>query len=768
MQSPLHPFLCLSRSLCALLVMIGAPSRCGTSHRYSRILLSFTTFPFSPLPRSVPRRCCFPGLRPLRRSTLCTFSRSMADQTPSPLSNDERYALLRSVGEECIQEGELRNLVEKKPGIRCYDGFEPSGRMHIAQGIFKSVNVNKCTTSGCLFVFWVADWFALMNDKVGGELEKIRIVGKYLIEVWTAAGMDMDKVEFLWASDEITQHAAPYWKTVLDIGRRNTIARIKKCCAIMGKSGGHAHRGADPVPAHAVLRHLLPPGRHLPAGPGPAQGEHARARVLRPDRPQAEAGDTLASYAGRAQAGPGQDEQERPRQRHLHGGRRRGRGAQDHAGVLARASRSRRAPSTRTARRSPTDDKNPVLDYYQCVVFARPGATTAIGGRTFAAYADMEAAYVSGELSEEELKRGLVHEVNALLEPVRQHFATNAEAKQLLELVKSFRKGGEAPPLAEEKPREAPARPLACLFFPATFKLPLDTAAAVVAGAKRFLAEHPDGEVVLLLPQWMAVACDELTGDEKDVKAALAYNVALLREYGLPAAVRVEEEEALVLADPNTFWYTAINVGRKNTLAHVEEVHGGEVKNAGQVVAAMMRVADVVLLNATHVLSTSFDGNVNQLVSEYTNSAVAIEALPEGALPPLHRPDVAPTPLGADDVLHLDDTDMDIRRKIKKAYSAPNERSNPVIAVAVALIQLCGSLQVERGEANGGNVDYTEESALREDCGSGALHPGDLKAAVVKVLLERSASTRAAMATPDNKKLSQTLRNAEKKLSKKK
>lgn len=50
---------------------------------------------------------------------------------------EERYQLVRSVGEECIMEAELRNLVEKKPGFRLYDGFEPSGRMHIAQGLFK-------------------------------------------------------------------------------------------------------------------------------------------------------------------------------------------------------------------------------------------------------------------------------------------------------------------------------------------------------------------------------------------------------------------------------------------------------------------------------------------------------------------------------------------------------------------------------------------------------------------------------------------------------
>lgn len=49
------------------------------------------------------------------------------------MSLEEKYQIVRSVGEECIQEDELRNLLEKKPEPVCYDGFEPSGRMHIAQ-----------------------------------------------------------------------------------------------------------------------------------------------------------------------------------------------------------------------------------------------------------------------------------------------------------------------------------------------------------------------------------------------------------------------------------------------------------------------------------------------------------------------------------------------------------------------------------------------------------------------------------------------------------
>lgn len=88
----------------------------------------------------------------------------------SDLPFEERVQLCLSVGEEVIQESELRQLLQNKPLFNCYDGFEPSGRMHIAQGIMKSINVNKITRAGGIFIFWVADWFALLNNKMGGDL----------------------------------------------------------------------------------------------------------------------------------------------------------------------------------------------------------------------------------------------------------------------------------------------------------------------------------------------------------------------------------------------------------------------------------------------------------------------------------------------------------------------------------------------------------------------------------------------------------------------
>lgn len=126
---------------------------------------------------------------------------SQFDPIPSSLPIEKRIELIKSVGSEIVGEELIRDRLLKKEFIRCYDGFEPSGRMHIAQGLLRAINVNKMVDAGAIFIFWVADYFAMLNGKFDGDLEKIRTVGKYFIEVWKAAGMKMSNVKFLWASE---------------------------------------------------------------------------------------------------------------------------------------------------------------------------------------------------------------------------------------------------------------------------------------------------------------------------------------------------------------------------------------------------------------------------------------------------------------------------------------------------------------------------------------------------------------------------------------
>jgi tyrosyl-tRNA synthetase len=74
----------------------------------------------------------------------------------------------------------------------------------------------------------MTDWFARMNCNIGGNINKMRTIGLYNIEMWKAAGMALDRVELVWLSDEINRHADEYWPLAMDVSRKTTVHRIKR------------------------------------------------------------------------------------------------------------------------------------------------------------------------------------------------------------------------------------------------------------------------------------------------------------------------------------------------------------------------------------------------------------------------------------------------------------------------------------------------------------------------------------------------------------
>jgi tyrosyl-tRNA synthetase len=165
------------------------------------------------------------------------------------MSEEESNAIIQStynniinLGEECTTPNDLFELIKyhhsigwKKP-IICYDGFEPSGRMHLAQGFMKANIVNTLTNNGCQFKFWVADSFAKMNHKLGGDDKKIRKAGELMIEIWKLCEMNMDKVEFIWASEEISKNSDAYYARFHDIAQNINVNRVLDCTPIMGRN----------------------------------------------------------------------------------------------------------------------------------------------------------------------------------------------------------------------------------------------------------------------------------------------------------------------------------------------------------------------------------------------------------------------------------------------------------------------------------------------------------------------------------------------------
>ena len=146
---------------------------------------------------------------------------------------EKRMELIGQVGEEIVMMEELKHLLETKTRPVAYDGFEPSGIPHIAQGILRAINVNKMLKAGVKFKMYAADWHGWTNLKFGGDLEKIQKAGDFLIEVWKASGMDTKKVEFIRAVDIVDSQE--YWKKVIRIAQHSTVNRIIRCGQIMGR-----------------------------------------------------------------------------------------------------------------------------------------------------------------------------------------------------------------------------------------------------------------------------------------------------------------------------------------------------------------------------------------------------------------------------------------------------------------------------------------------------------------------------------------------------
>ncbi|XP_015573604.1 tyrosine--tRNA ligase 1, cytoplasmic [Ricinus communis] len=356
-------------------------------------------------------------------------SPSSSSQTMSP---EERFQIVRGIGEECIQEDELLNLLTKKPQPICYDGFEPSGRMHIAQGVMKTINVNKLTSAGCKVKIWIADWFAQLNNKMGGDLKKIQTVGRYFVEIWKAAGMDLDggKVEFLWSSEEINSRAAEYWPLVMDIARRNKLPRILRCVQIMGRSE------QDELTAAQILYPCMQCADifFLKADICQLGMDQRKVNVLareycddikRKNKP------IILSHHMLPGLQEGQDKMSK---------------SDPSSSIFMEDEEAEVNLKIKKAFCPPQQvEKNPCLEYLKYIIFPwfnefKVERSEKNGGeKTYESFEKLVADYESGELHPGDLKPALSKAINMILKPVRDHFNNDANAKDLLKRVKGYR-----------------------------------------------------------------------------------------------------------------------------------------------------------------------------------------------------------------------------------------------------------------------------------------------------------------------------------------
>ncbi|CAK9047910.1 unnamed protein product [Durusdinium trenchii] len=687
--------------------------------------------------------------------------------SPNSLSIEERFKLLRSVGEECQTEPELMDLLKRKATFNLYDGFEPSGRMHIAQGLFKSVNVNKCTEAGGIFKFYVADWFALMNDKMGGDLKKIKDTGMYFVHVWKSCGMKMENVRFIWASDFIEENATEYWTKMLDISRVNNLGRVKRCCTIMGREEGNltaaqilyplmqctdifilqaniCQLGVDQRKVNMLAReycgsvgikykpiilshHML---MGLKAGQAKMSKSDPDSAVFMEDTPE----DVRRKITNAAC--PKEKEKKSAKQKELQGD-----DSVAEEWVL----------------------NNPVIDYVRYLILenSKGRHSIEVDGLTYDEADSLERDFIEGKISEKGLKEACIERLNQIMAACRKHFAEDKEARELVALVEQHK----AEVQREKDAGTVKAAPLR--------SLQVFTESSASASVGVVFAPRPEGgavtaeevlcvlqglvrakkdqkkRLVLWCEDWSSFTLDRMKGDLKVIAAyfgilgeAVKTMASVLK---LEVEVKLQSEE--ILRNPNMYWISVIDAGRKKRqsssgeepMIGLDEVGahlpaGETLSESGQVVSTLMHVADLLALcrgvkDLTIYSDASFEKH-HSLGQKYLQDNF------DGKEVCIPKIDATCKSLKSPIGLTLGEGESVWNSKMKKCYCLEGELAeNPLmdllsLVVSCQLLDTSGPLlEVRQKAEHGGDKDYLSLQEVEKSFASKELHPSAFKPA---------------------------------------
>ena len=337
----------------------------------------------------------------------------------------EKYELIMSITDECVTKHDLYDKLLKNKNIICYDGFEPSGKMHIAQGLMRCINTNKLTKCGCKFKFWIADWYAFMNNKFGKDMVKIKNAGKLMIEIWKACNMDMDNVEFIWSSKEIKKNPNLYWSLVLDISTKFNLNRVVKCTEIMGRDEKNSLLSSQifyPIMQCADIFYLNIDICSL-------GNDQRKVNMLSReycDKINSKNKPVILSHAMILG---------------LNGKKKMSKSEPNNCIYMDDSAIDVEKKILKAFCQPDNTEENPIFQYLRFIIFPHFGELVLDmkdNSIKYHNYQKLETDYLKGKILPIEVKKMLIKYINIALEPVRLYFRQNEDAKKLKDLVDSY------------------------------------------------------------------------------------------------------------------------------------------------------------------------------------------------------------------------------------------------------------------------------------------------------------------------------------------
>tara|TARA_B110000116_G_scaffold62236_1_gene53259 strand:+ start:601 stop:1725 length:1125 start_codon:yes stop_codon:yes gene_type:complete len=171
----------------------------------------------------------------------------MEDEDLSPLSAEHKEKVLSMFtdADEVVGVNHLVDCLSNSTShagdgiIRAYVGFEPSGKAHIGWKIIAQT-LRRLLDADVNVLVFLADWHAWVNDKFGGDMDKIQTTGRYMEEVFRALlghpeeGDGAGQLRFLYASE--LMDSGDYWARVLKCSKNMSLDRVRRTFSIMGRA----------------------------------------------------------------------------------------------------------------------------------------------------------------------------------------------------------------------------------------------------------------------------------------------------------------------------------------------------------------------------------------------------------------------------------------------------------------------------------------------------------------------------------------------------
>jgi tyrosyl-tRNA synthetase len=320
---------------------------------------------------------------------------------------------------EVVTNEELKKILQKsKP--KAYIGFEPSGTVHIGWKICTN-KIKDFLDCGFDFTILLADWHAYINDKIEGNIEKIKLCGKYMEDCFAAMGVPKNKVKFVYASDYVGDPT--YWELVLRVSKATSVARVKRAMDIMGRSEDEAEKDLSklfyPVMQVSDIFYL-----NLDVAYGGMDQRHAHmlcrdvSKKLGKKPPVAIHTPLLTGLQAGSRMDPTENKMSKSKPDSMIS-------IHDPQDVVKNKIRKAYCPEKHI-------EGNPILELCKFVIFPEINRGFLIerkaahgGNLKFDSYEDLEKAFLEG-LHPLDLKNATANYINKILEPIQKYFEKNS------------------------------------------------------------------------------------------------------------------------------------------------------------------------------------------------------------------------------------------------------------------------------------------------------------------------------------------------------